>query len=67
MVTVFGGRTLSLKKNQQTTFEQVSAYMQANQSLLQSDKGVDFGSGRIETRTCYVLKDLTFLPDFDTL
>ncbi len=58
-----GNYILSLKKNQKTTFEQVSAYMQANQSLLQKDKDVDFGSGRIETRTCYVLKDLTFIEN----
>ena len=58
-----GDYILSLKKNQRVTFEQVSDYMRQNQSLLENDKNVDFGSGRIETRTCYVLKNLDFIEN----
>ncbi len=50
-----GDYILSLKKNQGNTFEQVSNYMLRNQKHLELDKNVDFGSGRIETRQCYVL------------
>jgi predicted transposase YbfD/YdcC len=53
-----GDYILSLKKNQPATFEQVSDYMKANSPELEKDTDVDFGSGRIETRVCYLLKDL---------
>lgn len=56
-----GDYILSLKKNQKTVFEQVASHMQRNLSILEMDSNVDFGSGRIETRTCYVTKDLTFI------
>ncbi|WKN44082.1 ISAs1 family transposase [Tunicatimonas pelagia] len=49
-----GHYLLSLKKNQKSTFEQVHDYMMAHHQGLACDKNVDFGSGRIETRTCYV-------------
>lgn len=58
-----GDYILSLKENQGCTFEQVSDYMRQNQSVLEKDKNVDFGSGRIETRTCYVLKNLEFIEN----
>jgi predicted transposase YbfD/YdcC len=58
-----GDYILSLKQNQKETFEQVSDYMRQNQSVLENDKNVDFGSGRIETRICYVLKNLGFIEN----
>ncbi len=42
---------------------QVSDYMKANSSGLEKDTDVDFGSGRIETRVCYLLKDLRFIEN----
>lgn len=58
-----GDYILSLKKNQKDTFEQVSDYMRQNQSSLESADNIDFGSGRIETRTCYVLKNFAFIEN----
>ena len=49
-----GHYLLSLKNNQKNTFEQVHDYMMSHHTGMQYDKSVDFGSGRIETRTCYV-------------
>lgn len=49
-----GHYLLSLKNNQKNTFEQVHDYMMRHYMGLPYDKNVDFGSGRIETRTCYV-------------
>ena len=55
-----GDYILSLKKNQKSVFEQVSNYMASHRTLFESDRNIDFGSGRIETRTCYVTQNLTF-------
>lgn len=51
-----GHYLLALKKNQGNTFEEVHDFMKAriNTPCLNSAQTVDFGSGRIETRTCYV-------------
>ena len=46
-----GHYLLSLKKNQKNTFEQVKDYMMGHHQGMSSDKQLDFGSGRIETRT----------------
>lgn len=54
IVEAKGHYLLSLKKNQPNTFEQVHDYMMSHQQGMEQDKSVDFGSGRIETRTCYV-------------
>jgi len=58
-----GDYILSLKKNQKSVFEQVANYMMSHKTLLESDKNIDFGSGRIEKRTCYVTQNLTFMED----
>lgn len=58
-----GNYILSLKKNQKDTLEQVTDYMMQNYGHLQVDESVDFGSGRIETRKCYVLNNLTFIEN----
>ncbi|NJK83196.1 MAG: ISAs1 family transposase [Saprospiraceae bacterium] len=51
-----GHYLLALKKNQGNTYEEVHDFMKARMHTahLSSSKTVDFGSGRIETRTCYV-------------
>ncbi len=46
-----GHYLLSLKKNQKNTFEQVEDYMVRYHPDMLNDQQVDFGSGRIETRT----------------
>lgn len=58
-----GNYILSLKKNQKYAFEQLADYMQARKEQLKWDKSVDFGSGRIETRICYVLQELDLLEE----
>lgn len=56
IVSKGGHYLLALKKNQGLTFEQVHDFMKARMSTsyLSSYQDIDFGSGRIETRTCYV-------------
>ena len=54
---------LALKNNNKTLYEQVKDWMQSRKEHFDIEKHIDFGSGRIETRTCYVCKDLTFLED----
>ena len=49
-----GHYLLSLKSNQKHTFEQVHDYMMRHHAGMSCNKSVDFGAGRIETRTCYV-------------
>jgi len=58
-----GHYILSLKKNQKCAFEQVADYMQTRKERLNRNKSVDFGSGRIETRICYVLQELDLLEE----
>lgn len=58
-----GNYILSLKRNQKSVFEQVSDYMRSHQTIIESDKTIDFGSGRIESRTCYVTQNLSFMED----
>jgi predicted transposase YbfD/YdcC len=63
-ITRKGGHyLLALKKNHQQLYEQVSEWMLKNQAHLPKDEWVDFGSGRIEKRTCYLLEDLGLLDD----
>ena len=54
---------LALKNNNKTLYEQVRDWMQSRKEYFDTEKHIDFGSGRIETRICYVCKDLTFLED----
>jgi predicted transposase YbfD/YdcC len=61
-----GNYILSLKKNQKHAFEQVADFMQARKHMLPGDKRVDFGSGRIETRRCYVLQELDLLEELQS-
>lgn len=56
-----GDYLLALKRNQKTIYEQVEDYFEKNKTKLHKDLWEDFGSGRIEKRTCYLCQDLTFL------
>lgn len=56
-----GDYLLALKKNQKTIYEQVTSEMERQKALLEKDIWEDFGSGRVEKRSCYVLKDLRFI------
>ncbi len=56
-----GPYLLALKKNQKQLYEQVREWMEKNKAHLPKDEWVDFGSGRIEKRTCYLLEELTLL------
>lgn len=58
-----GHYLLALKKNQGQLYEQVTHRMQQTKSQLPVDEQVDFGSGRIETRRCYVATDLALYDD----
>jgi predicted transposase YbfD/YdcC len=58
-----GEYILSLKKNQKYAYEQAADHMQARKEGLKWEKNVDFGSGRIETRTCYMLQELELLEE----
>ena len=49
-----GHYLLALKRNQASLFEQVSERMQQTKSQLPVAEHVDFGSGRLETRRCWV-------------
>lgn len=53
-----GHYLLALKKNQATLFEQVRERMQKTKPQLAYNDHIDFGSGRIETRRCYVETNL---------
>lgn len=58
-----GHYLLALKKNQAHLLEQVSERMQQTKGELLTDEQVDFGSGRIETRRCYVETNLDLYDD----
>lgn len=57
---------LALKKNQKQLFEQVSEQMLRQKAALAKAEWVDFGSGRIEKRVCYVSEQLDLLDDLAT-
>lgn len=63
IVEKHGDYLLALKKNQKKLYEQVTSEMERQKSGLEYHFWEDFGNGRIEKRTCYVLKDLQFLDD----
>lgn len=56
---------LALKNNQKQLFEQVSEHMQHRKQVLDKAVWQDFGSGRIETRTCYVAHELALLDGLE--
>lgn len=61
-----GNYILALKKNNKHIYQQASERMSKIQSQLPHNHHVDFGSGRIETRTCYVENNLQFYDDLAT-
>ncbi|MFD2519479.1 ISAs1 family transposase [Emticicia soli] len=58
-----GHYVLALKNNNKHIYQQVSERMKQNYSQLANYQDIDFGSGRIETRTCYVENNLTLYDD----
>lgn len=58
-----GHYILALKNNNKNIFQQVSERFNQVKSQLPKNEHIDFGSGRIETRTCYVENDLTLYDD----
>lgn len=54
---------LALKNNNKGLYEQVSEWMQSRKPYFNTEENIDFGSGRIERRNCYVCQDLSFLED----
>lgn len=58
-----GHYLLALKKNQGLLYEQVTQRMQQSKAQLPVDENIDFGSGRIETRRCYVESNLNLYDD----
>ena len=58
-----GHYILALKNNNKHIYQQVSERFAQVKNQLPKNEHIDFGSGRIETRTCYVEKDLTLYDD----
>lgn len=58
-----GHYILALKNNNKNICQQVSERFAQVKSQLPKNECLDFGSGRIETRTCYVENNLTFYDD----
>lgn len=58
-----GHYLLALKKNQGLLYEQVTQRMQQTKPQLPVEEHIDFGSGRIETRRCYVESNLSLYDD----
>jgi len=58
-----GHYLLALKNNNKSVYQQVSERFPKIKTQLSNNECIDFGSGRIETRTCYVENNLTFYDD----
>ncbi|TXK44312.1 ISAs1 family transposase [Pontibacter qinzhouensis] len=56
-----GDYLLAIKKNQKHAYEQLSEWMEERKGTLPVDEWIDFGSGRIEKRRCYVENQLELL------
>lgn len=66
-ITAKGGHyLLALKKNQKQLWEQVSEHLLGRKAALEKAEWVDFGSGRLEKRVCYVSEQLGLLDDLAT-
>ena len=61
-----GHYLLALKQNQKQLFEQVSEHLLSYKAGLDKNEWLDFGSGRLEKRTCYVSGQLDLLDDLAT-
>ena len=58
-----GHYILALKNNNKHIYHQVSERFAQVKTQLSKNEHIDFGSGRIETRTCYVENDLSLYDD----
>ena len=58
-----GHYLLALKENQKQLFEQVSDHIRPRKATLMKAEWLDFGSGRIEKRVCYVSEQVDLLDD----
>ena len=58
-----GHYILALKNNKKHIYQQVSERFAQVKTQFPKNEHIDFGSGRIETRTCYVENDLTLYDD----
>ena len=63
IVSKQGHYILALKNNNKHIYEQVTDRMLKIKDQLIHNEHIDFGSGRIETRTCYVENDLSLYDD----
>lgn len=63
ITTKQGHYILALKNNNKHIYQQVSERFAQVKTQLSKNEHIDFGSGRIETRTCYVENDLTLYDD----
>lgn len=58
-----GDYLVAIKKDHKHLYEQLSDWMERRKGSLPVDGWMDFGSGRIEKRTCYVESSLGLLGD----
>ncbi len=58
-----GHYLIALKRNQKHLYEQVSERMEKSKAFLPKDEWVDFGSGRMEKRVCYLENHLDLFDD----
>lgn len=58
-----GDYLLAIKKDHKQAYEQLCDWMEKRKGHLPVEEWVDFGSGRIESRRCYVEQNLALLDD----
>ncbi|MDF9795957.1 putative transposase YbfD/YdcC [Catalinimonas alkaloidigena] len=58
-----GDYLIAIKKDHKHIYEQITDWMDRRKIYLPVDEWVDFGSGRIERRNCYVESNLKLLDD----
>jgi predicted transposase YbfD/YdcC len=58
-----GDYLIAIKKDHKQAYEQLSDWMEQRKGSLPVDEWVDFGSGRIEERRCYVEQNVFLLDD----
>lgn len=64
LITHKGGDYLiAIKKDHKHIYEQISEWMVKRKAVLPFDHWTDFGSGRVEQRTCYIESQLGLLDD----
>ncbi len=58
-----GDYIIAIKKDHKHIYEQISDWMMKRKAILPVDHWTDFGSGRIEQRSCYMERHLELLDD----